>query len=124
MTLGRKDFSITRTDGGADVFGLAGFLRDDDLIGHDGARLEGSIRRRRMRTYSEQGSLTSCLFTAMRVSQAPKPFSTTSRRGNRSRPLQGDSVLHLRKLSRPSSEEWRGRVKRTVPVIWMRACAR
>ena len=36
MTLGRKDFSVTRTDGGADVFGLAGFFRDDDLIGHDG----------------------------------------------------------------------------------------
>ena len=36
MTLGRKDFSVARTDGGADVFGLAGFLRDDDLIGHDG----------------------------------------------------------------------------------------
>ena len=36
MTLGRKDFSVTRTDGGADTFRLAGFLRDDDLIGHDG----------------------------------------------------------------------------------------
>jgi hypothetical protein len=40
MTLGRKDFSVTRTNGGADVFGLAGFLRDDDLIGH-----KGSFRR-------------------------------------------------------------------------------
>ena len=37
MTLGRKDFSVARTDGGADVFRLAGFLRDDDLIGHDGS---------------------------------------------------------------------------------------
>jgi hypothetical protein len=35
MSLGRKDFSETRTDGGADVFGLAGFFRDDDLIGHN-----------------------------------------------------------------------------------------
>jgi hypothetical protein len=34
MPLGRKDFSVTRTHGGADVFGLAGFLRDDDLVGH------------------------------------------------------------------------------------------
>ena len=40
MTLGRKDVSITRTDGGAD---LAGFFRDNDLIGHN-ARLEESIR--------------------------------------------------------------------------------
>src|SRR5215204_3793933 len=40
MTLGRKYFSITRTDGGADVFRLAGFLRDDDLIGHDGLGLK------------------------------------------------------------------------------------
>ena len=35
MTLGRKDFSVSRTDGGANVFRLAGFLRDDDLIDHD-----------------------------------------------------------------------------------------
>ena len=35
MALGREDVSVTRTDGGTDVFGLAGFLRDDDLIGHN-----------------------------------------------------------------------------------------
>jgi hypothetical protein len=35
MTLGRQDLSVTRTDGGADVFRLAGFLRDDDLTGHN-----------------------------------------------------------------------------------------
>jgi hypothetical protein len=37
MTLGRKDFSVTRTDGGAHVFGLAGFLRDDNLVSHIGS---------------------------------------------------------------------------------------
>src|SRR4029079_9462410 len=37
MTLGGKDFSVAGTDGGAYVFGLAGFLRDDDLIGHNGS---------------------------------------------------------------------------------------
>ena len=37
MALGREDFSVTRTDGGADVFSLAGFFRDDDLIGHNGS---------------------------------------------------------------------------------------
>src|SRR5262245_59716386 len=37
MTLGWKDFSVTRTDGGADVFRLTGLLRDDDLISHDGS---------------------------------------------------------------------------------------
>jgi hypothetical protein len=35
MTLGRKDLSVARTDGGAHVFRLAGFLRDDDLISQD-----------------------------------------------------------------------------------------
>jgi len=35
MALGGKDFSVTRTDGGADIFRLAGFLRDHDLIGHN-----------------------------------------------------------------------------------------
>ena len=58
MTLGRKDFSKTRPDSGAHVFGLAGFLRDDDLIGHDGL-LEESIPSRGVRTYSEQRDLAS-----------------------------------------------------------------
>src|ERR1039458_2173965 len=40
MTLGREHVSVPRTNGGADVFRLAGFLRDDDLIGH-----KGSFRR-------------------------------------------------------------------------------
>jgi hypothetical protein len=39
MTLGREDVSVTRTDGGADVFRLARLLGDDDLISH------GSLRR-------------------------------------------------------------------------------
>ena len=46
MTLGRKDFSVTRTDGGADVFRLAGFLGDDNLIRHNGS-FGRSIRQRR-----------------------------------------------------------------------------
>ena len=45
MALGREDVSVARTDGGADVFRLAGFLRDDDLIGHDGLVPEESIRQ-------------------------------------------------------------------------------
>jgi hypothetical protein len=46
MTLGREDYAVARTNGGADVICLAGFLRDDDLIGHM-ARREESIRKRR-----------------------------------------------------------------------------
>src|SRR6476646_7597084 len=59
MTLGRKDFSVTRTDGGADVFRLTGLLRDDDLISHDGSfgRIDS---RADMRTYSERNGLASC----------------------------------------------------------------
>jgi len=34
MALGRENVSIARTDGAADVFCLAGLLRDDNLIGH------------------------------------------------------------------------------------------
>ena len=58
MTLGRKDFSVTRTDGGAHVFRLAGFLGDDDLIGHDGLGWKNRFDRT-MRTYSEQSRLSS-----------------------------------------------------------------
>jgi hypothetical protein len=48
MTLGWKDFSVPRTDGDADVFGLAGFLRDDNLIGHIGSfrRIDSTAARR------------------------------------------------------------------------------
>jgi hypothetical protein len=47
MPLGRKDFSVTRTDGSADVFGLAGFFGDDDLIDHDGPgrRIDSNRRK-------------------------------------------------------------------------------
>jgi hypothetical protein len=52
MTLGRKDFTVTRTDGGAHVFRLAGFLRDDNLIGHHGLgwkdRFDRSFDRERI----------------------------------------------------------------------------
>src|SRR5205807_601677 len=37
MPLGRENVPVTRTNGGADVFRLAGFLRDDDLISHAGS---------------------------------------------------------------------------------------
>jgi hypothetical protein len=46
MALSRQDYAVARTNGGADVIRLTGFLRDDDLIGHM-ARLEESIRKRR-----------------------------------------------------------------------------
>jgi hypothetical protein len=36
MALGWENVSVAKTNGGVDVFGLAGFLRDDDLISHDG----------------------------------------------------------------------------------------
>ena len=36
MAFGREDYAVTRPDGGADVIRLTGFLRDDDLIGHNG----------------------------------------------------------------------------------------
>ena len=35
MALGRENVSVAITNGSADVFRLAGFLRDDDLISHD-----------------------------------------------------------------------------------------
>jgi hypothetical protein len=46
MAFGREDVSVAGTDRGADVFGLAGFLRNYNLVGHTLARLEESIRPR------------------------------------------------------------------------------
>ena len=37
MALSGKDIAVARTYGGANVFGLARFLGDDDLIRHDGS---------------------------------------------------------------------------------------
>ena len=37
MTLGRENVSVMRTHGGANVYRLAGFLSDDNLIGHNGS---------------------------------------------------------------------------------------
>jgi hypothetical protein len=37
MAFGREDVSVARSDGSADVFGLAGFLRDNNLISHNGS---------------------------------------------------------------------------------------
>src|SRR6516165_7205825 len=34
MALGRKDVTVTRTNGGADIFRLAGLFGDDNLICH------------------------------------------------------------------------------------------
>src|SRR5215469_6940768 len=34
MALGRKDVTVTRTNGGADIFRLAGLFGDDNLIRH------------------------------------------------------------------------------------------
>jgi hypothetical protein len=36
MALSWKNVAVARTNGGADVFRLAGFLGDDDLISYDG----------------------------------------------------------------------------------------
>jgi hypothetical protein len=43
MALGWKDVSVARANGSTDVFGLAGFFRDNDPIGHNGSfrRVEG-----------------------------------------------------------------------------------
>jgi hypothetical protein len=44
MALGRENVSVARTHGRADVSRLAGFLRDDDLISHNGSfgRIDGA----------------------------------------------------------------------------------
>jgi hypothetical protein len=70
MTLGRKDFSVTRTDGGAHVFGLAGFLSDDELISHSGslAQQQNNGSRRATRRAVRAGW---CGFAAELLSTAP-----------------------------------------------------
>ena len=50
MALGRRNVSVTRAHRGADVFGLAGFLRDDDLIGHNGSFETWLVARHGYRT--------------------------------------------------------------------------
>ena len=59
MTLGREDVSVTRTNGGADVFRLAGFFRDNDLIGHGAFVSKNQFETGRHGTYSERNRLAS-----------------------------------------------------------------
>src|SRR6266567_1240573 len=66
MALGRENVAVARTNSGADVFRLAGFLRDDDLIGHDGLGWKNRFDSGAVRTYSELNGHTSCLLTASR----------------------------------------------------------
>ena len=58
MALSWKNVAVARTDGGTDISGLAGFLRDDDLICHDDplgrtAGSKGPMLRIDNRTYRE-----------------------------------------------------------------------
>src|SRR5437763_8192562 len=45
MAFGRKNFPVARTNGGADIFRLAGLLGDDNLIRHSEARLVDLVRQ-------------------------------------------------------------------------------
>src|ERR1019366_10363231 len=59
MALGRENVSVARTNCGADVFCLTGFLRDDDLVSHNGLISKNRLDSGGMRTYSEQYGLAS-----------------------------------------------------------------
>jgi len=61
MALSWKNIAVARTNCGADIFGLAGFLRDDDLICHDGplgrmAGIDSATTPIDNRTYQEHDS--------------------------------------------------------------------
>src|SRR4051794_30849893 len=58
MALGRKNVSVARTNGRADIFRLAGLLGDDNLIRHEGlvSRIGSRVSSR---TYSELSPLAS-----------------------------------------------------------------
>jgi len=59
MALGRKNGSVARTNSGADVFGLAGFLGGGCLISNNGLVWKRGFDSALMGTYSEQRWLTS-----------------------------------------------------------------
>jgi hypothetical protein len=59
MALSWKNIAVARTNCGADVFGLAGFLRDDDLICHDGPLGRMYLTVCAVRTYHEQDEYAS-----------------------------------------------------------------
>ncbi len=61
MAFGREDISVARTNGGADVLCLAGFLRDDDLICHDGPFGRMDSDNASIRTYKEHRGQVSLL---------------------------------------------------------------
>ena len=54
MALCRQNVSVARPNRGTDVFGLAGLLRDDDLVSHLGLVLKIEFYKATIRTYSER----------------------------------------------------------------------
>ena len=79
MALSWKNITVARTNCGADVFGLAGFLRDDDLICHDGPR-------RRM--YFNRVSLKEHIMNIMDVQVLLKPNPDRASLGGCLRPCR------------------------------------
>src|SRR6266436_9982381 len=83
MALGRKDFSVARTDSGADILRLAGLLGDDNLVRHQGLVSRIGSESVALRTYSELTSFARDLSVVV-LSEANRflwPGPTCSRHG-------------------------------------------
>src|SRR5215469_2504692 len=80
MSLGWKDVTVTRTNGGADIFRLAVLFGDDNLIRHQGPF--GGLGSR-SRTYSELSAhrkSSSGRFASARENRGETPPSGLARR--------------------------------------------
>src|SRR5262245_11013607 len=81
MALGRKDVTVTRTNGGADIFRLAGLFGDDNLIRHQGlVWWTGFVHPERIVNYSPTASHPLAGFASGRQNRGETPPSGPARR--------------------------------------------
>src|SRR5262249_22142317 len=119
MALGRKDVTVTRTNGGADIFRLAGLFGDDNLIRHQ--RLVGWTGDAAPRTYSELSAhrkSSSGRFASEQQNRGETPPSGPTRRRCRLSHLrhQRESLLFgLAALSRFGGQGCAGSGSALVP---------
>src|SRR5262249_29286868 len=81
MALGRKDVTVTSTNGGTDIFRLAGLFGDDNLIRHQGlVWWTGFVHPERIVNYSPTASHPLAGFASGRQNRGETPPSGPARR--------------------------------------------
>src|SRR6516162_234850 len=119
MALGRKDVTVTRTNGGADIFRLAGLFGDDNLIRHQGlVWWTGFVHQERIVNYRPTASHPLSRFASGRQNRGETPPSGPARwrcRRSRLRHQRESLLFGSAVLSRLGGQGCAGSASALVP---------